>query len=205
MKQETRITFVRHGHVHNPLGVLYGRLPRFHLSQRGEQQARWIAELLAREPIAAVVSSPLLRARQTARAIVRGHPGLALATSRRLNEVLTPYQGCTEEEVDRRGGDFYTGAGPGFEQPADVLTRMRRFAARTVRQFPGRHVVAVTHGDPIAFFVLWAGDAPVTPPNKTNLSPFGITGGYPGHTSAVTYAFASDAEDRPRQLCYRTP
>jgi broad specificity phosphatase PhoE len=205
MNPKTLLTFVRHGHVHNPQGVLYGRLPRFHLSERGEEQARWIALVLAEEQIAAVASSPMLRARQTGQAILTCHPGMPLATSRHLNEVLTPYQGVAEAEADLRDGDFYTGCGPGFEQPADVLARMRRFASRIVRQHPGQQVVAVTHGDPIAFFVLWAGGARVTPRNKARLTPLGVAGGYPAPASATTYAFTTDPDAPPRLVRHLSP
>ncbi len=35
----TRVHLVRHGEVHNPGGVLYGRLPHFHLSENGKKMA----------------------------------------------------------------------------------------------------------------------------------------------------------------------
>ena len=39
---------MRHGEVHNPEGVLYGRLPGFHLSDLGRQMAERVAEHLGR-------------------------------------------------------------------------------------------------------------------------------------------------------------
>lgn len=59
--------------MHNPDGLLYGRLPGFHLSERGAH----MAELAARElstagrPIARVMSSPLERALESAEPIAR--------------------------------------------------------------------------------------------------------------------------------------
>jgi broad specificity phosphatase PhoE len=198
----TRITFVRHGEVHNPRRVIYGRLPRFRLSQRGLQQAVRAAQALAAESVDAVVSSPLLRARQTAAQILLHQPGLRLHVSRDLIEVHTPYQGLPAAEIAFRREDFYTGSPPPFEQPADVLGRMSRFAARHARRHPGGHVVAVTHGDPIAFFALWAGGAAVTPANKTRLAPLGIGGGYPGHASSTTYAVPADPRGVPVLLAH---
>ena len=37
--QAAHIHLVRHGEVHNPGGVLYGRLPHFHLSEKGKKMA----------------------------------------------------------------------------------------------------------------------------------------------------------------------
>jgi broad specificity phosphatase PhoE len=41
------VHLLRHGEVHNPDGVLYGRLPGFRLSDLGERQAQAAAEWLA--------------------------------------------------------------------------------------------------------------------------------------------------------------
>jgi len=41
------VHLVRHGEVYNPDGVLYGRLPGFRLSDKGNRQAQAVAEALA--------------------------------------------------------------------------------------------------------------------------------------------------------------
>ncbi len=73
MAEETRVHLVRHGEVYNPDGVLYGRLPGFHLSDRGRQQAIAVADALADRDIVAVIASPLQRAQETATPIAAGH------------------------------------------------------------------------------------------------------------------------------------
>ena len=40
----TTVHLLRHGEVHNPQGVLYGRLPGYHLSERGQQMAQRVAD-----------------------------------------------------------------------------------------------------------------------------------------------------------------
>lgn len=57
---------LRHGEVHNPTKILYGRLPDFHLSELGRQMAKAAAEHLAGRDITHVVASPLERAQETA-------------------------------------------------------------------------------------------------------------------------------------------
>jgi broad specificity phosphatase PhoE len=64
------VHLVRHGEVHNPDGVLYGRLPNFGLSERGHDMAALTAEWFAQRradgaDVGRLVTSPLLRARQT--------------------------------------------------------------------------------------------------------------------------------------------
>ena len=63
----TTVHLLRHGEVHNPDRVLYGRLPGFGLSELGIAQAGLAADFLAQRPIGHLVSSPLERAQQTAR------------------------------------------------------------------------------------------------------------------------------------------
>ena len=42
----TIVHLMRHGEVHNPEGVLYGRLPDYHLSERGRAMAQRVADHL---------------------------------------------------------------------------------------------------------------------------------------------------------------
>ena len=62
---------MRHGEVHNPEGILYGRLPGYHLSERGKAQAEAVAKSLVANDIVAVIASPLQRAQETAAPIAK--------------------------------------------------------------------------------------------------------------------------------------
>ena len=62
MTERTVVHLLRHGEVHNPEGVLYGRIPDYHLSNLGQEMAQRIAEVTADRDITYVVSSPLERA-----------------------------------------------------------------------------------------------------------------------------------------------
>ena len=75
MTHSATVHLLRHGEVHNPERIVYGRLPGYHLSETGHQMARLAAEELARRAdhganIVHLVHSPLLRTRQTAQPIV---------------------------------------------------------------------------------------------------------------------------------------
>lgn len=90
----TVVHVMRHGEVENPEGVLYGRLPGYHLSALGREMADRVAEHLASRDITHVVASPLERAQETATPIAKSH-GLDLATDRRLVEATNIFEGKT--------------------------------------------------------------------------------------------------------------
>jgi broad specificity phosphatase PhoE len=66
MSEQTVVHLLRHGEVHNPGKILYGRLPGFRLSADGEAMAEKAAAWFAGRDVTRLVSSPLERARQTA-------------------------------------------------------------------------------------------------------------------------------------------
>jgi broad specificity phosphatase PhoE len=90
----TVVNLVRHGEVHNPTGVLYGRLPGFRLSDAGLEMASKAAAALAGRDVRAVVSSPLERAVQTAEPIAAQF-GLDVTTDDRLLESENVFEGKT--------------------------------------------------------------------------------------------------------------
>lgn len=86
------VHLLRHGEVHNPARVLYGRLPGFKLSDLGERQADLAAAYLARRPIRYLVSSPLQRALQTAQPLAAALD-LDVETDDRLIEAANHLEG----------------------------------------------------------------------------------------------------------------
>ena len=163
---DTRISFLRHASVHNPSNIFYGRLPGFSISKRGQLEATRAAQALKDLTIEEIYSSPLLRCRQTAAEILRYHPHIKLRQSSLITEVLTPFEGKSEDLVHSRNGDVYTGIDPIYEQPEDILRRVQIFLSRTRRTYGGKHIVAVTHGDIIFFMILWASHLAATTLNK---------------------------------------
>lgn len=92
MAATTRVHLLRHGEVDNPAGVLYGRLPDFHLSERGKAMADRIAEVVAHRDITHLVSSPLERALETAGPIAAAL-GIPVSIDERVIEADTVFQG----------------------------------------------------------------------------------------------------------------
>jgi broad specificity phosphatase PhoE len=97
MAEQTVVHLLRHGEVHNPEKVLYGRLPGYRLSETGEAMAlaaaEWLTDsVVSHPPITRVVSSPLERARQTA-APIAGKLDLPVEIDDRLIEAGNAFEG----------------------------------------------------------------------------------------------------------------
>jgi len=153
----TTVWLARHGEVHNPGGVLYGRLPRMRLSNEGVRQAEALADFLELEPqpLSAVYSSPMLRARLTANTILARHPDLGrIRIDRDLQEIRTGWQGEPLDALERINWDFYNHPrGPDDESLQMIHDRMLRWLKRVLRRHAGQEVVGVSHGDPILILV----------------------------------------------------
>jgi broad specificity phosphatase PhoE len=92
--ETTVVHLLRHGEVHNPTGVLYGRLPGYHLSDLGREMAERIAGHVTGADITYLVSSPLERAQETAAPVARALD-LPVALDERLIEAGNVFEGKT--------------------------------------------------------------------------------------------------------------
>lgn len=163
----TRVHLVRHGQVDNPRRIVYGRQPGWHLSAKGRRQAEAVARALAGRAVAALFSSPLERARETADILAR-----TLALPVQVRDDLTEsalaahWEGLSWLHVwtqRHREWDTYRKRPLEMEAPEplpELAARMAAAVRALAAAFPGRQVVAVSHGDPIkaAVVALTGGD-----------------------------------------------
>ena len=89
---DTIVHLLRHGEVHNPNGVLYGRMDGYHLSDLGRQMAERVAEVIGDRDIVHLRSSPLERAQETA-APLAGARGLTPLLDPRVIESGNVFEG----------------------------------------------------------------------------------------------------------------
>jgi probable phosphomutase (TIGR03848 family) len=152
----TLVLLVRHGQTSTTGVTLPGRAPGLHLADKGREEAADVAARIARLPrIAAIYSSPLERAQETAEPIaaaaglkVTVEPGLLECdygewTGRPLKELARKPEWKT---VQRYPSGFRF---PGGESFTEMQARMTGTLARLVLAHPGHTVVAVSHADPI--------------------------------------------------------
>ena len=71
MSHTTSIHMLRHGEVFNPEKILYGRIPGYKLSERGQAMAEMVADFFQDRDVTHLVASPLERAQQTAEPLAR--------------------------------------------------------------------------------------------------------------------------------------
>lgn len=95
--------FIRHGETDDNRDNLWMGRKDLPLNQTGVKQAKAAAEEIARIPIELIMTSPLLRARQTAELIAEQHPG---GPAVRIAEWLTerdfgPYEGVKKTNANR--------------------------------------------------------------------------------------------------------
>ena len=157
------LILVRHGRTTaNAGGTLAGRLAGVRLDDTGEEQVRRVGERLAPVPLAALVSSPLERCKQTAKAIAAAQPSRLRVTSERgLNECdYGEWQGRQLKELAKEPlwktvqAQPSAAAFPGGESMAGMQSRaviaVRSLdAAIDAEHGAGAVWVAVSHGDVI--------------------------------------------------------
>ncbi len=157
------VVLVRHARsTANASGLLTGRLKGVHLDDTGQEQARRVAERLAAVPLAAIVSSPMERCRETAAAIAAAQPeAIRVSSDRGLVECdYGAWQGRPLKElareklwksVQRHPSSVVFPDGEAMAaMAARVVAAVRRHDA-LVEAARGPHAVwaAITHGDPL--------------------------------------------------------
>jgi len=150
----TIMHLVRHGRsVWNAAGRIQGQID-IELDEIGLQQAQRIADRLEREPIAAIYSSPLLRAKATADAIA-GRFNLPVTPDARLMEYdFGVISGMTWAEVtenhpelaDRWLEDPWAVPVAGSEGRVNFAARVMSAMQDICAQLPAKHVAIVAHG-----------------------------------------------------------
>jgi len=152
------IIFLRHGQaLNNVERVLAGRTPDVPLTETGIAQSERIARFLEPFRLAAIYSSPIKRATNTAE-IVAKHNALDYQVDERLIELdMGKLTGMGYDEIFDQHGDlfheFFDG-GPkvksyGIETFPKVKERVSSMVQEVIEKHPDENVVLVTHAEPI--------------------------------------------------------
>ncbi|HEV7965265.1 MAG TPA: histidine phosphatase family protein [Actinoplanes sp.] len=152
---KTIVHLLRHGEVHNPEGVLYGRLPGYHLSADGRLMAEAAAKWLDGRDVAALYSSPMERAQETAEPLAQTL-GLAVRTDDRLIEAANHFEGKTFGVGDgslRRPEHWpflWNPFRPSWGEPYEAIARRMLAVMADARDAArGHDAVCVSHQLPI--------------------------------------------------------
>lgn len=149
-----RLHLVRHGEVHNPRRVLYGRLPGFGLSAAGRGMARQAADYVhsLERPVAALVVSPLQRTRESAEPFVERF-GIEPFIDERVIEPTNAFEGRRMSQALANPLNWPLLARPAVPSWGEPYTRVveRMSAAMTEawEKVPSGDIVVVSHQLPI--------------------------------------------------------
>ena len=149
----TRLFLVRHGATAATGEDRFAGATSTELSDEGRWQAARLGERLSQQSLAAVYSSPLSRAVDTAR-IIAGHCRLEPITRDGLREIgHGHWEGMKRDDVERQFGleyetweaDPFTFAPAGGESGVAVLARALPVIREIVAAHPGAQVLVVSH------------------------------------------------------------
>lgn len=155
MTEHTIVHLVRHGEVHNPERILYGRIPGYGLSSRGHSMAARTAAAFAGHDVVKLVASPLQRAQETAAPIAR-QLGLEVETDEDLIEAGNRFEGLRIKSVRSqlwnpvRWPLLRHPSQPSWGEPyQDIAHRMMAAVNRARAAAAGHEAILVSHELPV--------------------------------------------------------
>jgi broad specificity phosphatase PhoE len=154
MAEITVVHLLRHGEVHNPEHVLYGRLPGYHLSASGRLMAAAAADYFDGRPVAALFASPLERAQETAQPVA-DRLNLPIVTDDRLIESGNVLEGKSVSLASLAVNPLnwkylWNPFTPSWGEPyREVVARVRQVIDRARDAARGQEAVCVSHQLPI--------------------------------------------------------
>ncbi|NYG53776.1 histidine phosphatase family protein [Nocardioides perillae] len=155
MAVQTTVHLLRHGEVHNPTGVLYGRMPGFVLSDLGRRMAQRVADTIGDRDITHVRISPLDRTRETAQPLLDAR-GLEPVVDERVVESWSKFEGehfgagrnALKHPANWR--HLWNPFRPSWGEPyAEIAARMVAAVADARDAARGHEAVVVSHQLPI--------------------------------------------------------
>jgi ribonuclease H / adenosylcobalamin/alpha-ribazole phosphatase len=177
----TRFVLVRHGEASGNRELRYLGATDAPLTERGREQARQLADALRAYPLAAIYSSPLTRARETANAIA-APPELETRVEDDLREGhFGAWENLTRTQVREADAAALAAweagtdvAPPGGESLEAVRARSVACATRLAARHMGEMVALVSHVGPIKALVCAALGLPAAGALRMWLDPASI-------------------------------
>lgn len=157
----TKLVFVRHGQSQkNVLKIRSSTKDKWPLTEQGKLHAKNIAKRLSEMGrFETIISSPVLRARQTAE-IISEYLNLPILFENLISEYnYGNWNDLTEEEMAKEHKDFleykkhkrntqehFNFKLGGAESRSDVVARIKIFLEKIKKEYPGKNLILVSHG-----------------------------------------------------------
>ena len=178
----TTVFYVRHVPHELQDKIQVGRRDGIRLRADAPERLQRLTERFAREPLAAVYSSPISRAQETAKAVAAGHAGLEVRVREGLDELdAGDWTGKTFEQMhaDPAWRVWNTvrslGRIPGGESMLEAQARMIAVLEEIRRDHPDQSVAVVGHGDPIKAALLYLLGLPLDAYQRIEVEPGSIS------------------------------
>lgn len=149
-----RLHLVRHGEVHNPQRILYGRLPHYRLSEDGRRMARAAAEHIEEQgrPVTSLHCSPLQRTQESAEPFTELF-GLEPVLDERVIEPANVFEGTRMSRSLRDPRNWWHLRNPSVptwgEPYLSIADRMEEAMNSVWNEADGGDAVIVSHQAPI--------------------------------------------------------
>ena len=177
----TTLLLIRHAHTDAIGQSLSGWMPGWHLNSKGKQEAERLSESLANFPLAAIYTSPLERAIETAEPIARRR-GIEPRTVEDLGEFrMGEWEGRSFAELAGQAQWVAFNQSrssvrpPGGELMIECQTRMVRSVEQLALKHPEQTIAIVSHGDPIRSLLSYFLGAPIDLLQRFDISPASIS------------------------------
>lgn len=177
----TTIFLIRHGETDKVGKTISGWLPGVSLNRAGVTQAGKLAERLAGAGIAAIFSSPLERALETAQPLA-ARLRLQVEAREALGEIrFGDWTGRDIEDLDRdpewrRFNSFRSSTrAPGGEGMLEAQLRMVSELTDLRRRHPDEAIAVVSHGDPIRAAIAHYAGIPLDLFQRFEISPASVS------------------------------
>lgn len=178
------IYLVRHGQTADTVARRFagGSVPGPSLDDHGREQAKRAAETLADSGAVAILTSPIVRAAETAQ-LIADRLGLPMTTEAEWRECeFGEWEGLRFEEVVGRFPDEVAAwrastasPAPGGESLDQMTTRITAARDEVLERYGGQPVIVVTHSLPIRALIRLALDAPPEAIHRLRPAPGSVT------------------------------
>lgn len=177
----TTTLLIRHARTDAIGQWLCGRAAGVHLSAEGQAQADRLGRALSSIPLAAIYTSPIERAAETAHALAR-YQGVPVQLCEDLSEIeFGAWTGKTFGDLER-DPEWRTfnerrsqAVVPGGERPQQVQARILAALETLGAAHAGRTIAVVSHGDVLRFAVLHYAGIPLDEYHRIEIHPASVS------------------------------
>ena len=150
-----RLYLVRHGEAQNNTEHFLDAQgnPENHLTEKGRGQIALVAKELQEKKVDVIITSPLLRTRESAE-ILSKSLGVEIVEDKRLREIgFGSMEGMSEKVLREKYPHTMDHAGEGLPEGLETVEqlkkRSREFLEEVNKNYLGKTIVVVSHADPI--------------------------------------------------------